>query len=320
MEDWHLKEEEAYSGTMDADQRPVHGWERRQAPPDPVPVFIPPLKQDITPELIQESLSVQPQNTALVTSIIPYFHDGVVRVYLQLDGPVTSTLVVNASTSLPCGPIGLVDPQPNVALVPLVVNQGQGQPQTVVADCECIAVNMYQPGVVTYWIQKATDGTIYSVLGTALLQDIDKMNTTQSTALTLTALSPGASKRSVPDNVDYVRPEKRQIWRVNCNYPCPFYHMRMLKGTDGTCACLFKGADEKFVDTRAGKYEKFVARDFIQPDLMNAKMTADACAAISCFNNGGDPTPALFNPFHQTCWCITQPYIESNPNAWTPSS
>ncbi len=323
MEDWHKKEDETYNAVVAVEQQPVYDLQRRQAPPpNPVPTFIPPPKQDITPELIQESLTVQPQNKAVVGSIIPYFHDGVVRVYLQLDGPVAYTLVVNASTSLPCGAIGLVDPQPNLALVPLVINQGQGQPQVVVADCEVIAVNMYQPGVITWWIQKVTDGTIYSVLGKSLVKDLDKMNTTQSTALALTALAPGASKRdeAADNNIQYVRPEKRQIWRVNCNYACPFYHMRMVKSTDGTCACLFSGADEKFVDTKGWrKYKEFIARDLIQPDMMNAKMTADACAAMTCFNNGGTPAPALFNPFHQTCWCITQPYIESNPDAWTSS-
>jgi hypothetical protein len=320
MDDWHKKEDEVYSTLIEADQQAIYRLQRRQTPPDPVPTFIPPPKQDITPELIQQALSAQPQNVAMVSSMVPYFHDGVIRVYLQLDGPVAYTLVVNASTSLPCGAIGLVDPQPDLGLVPLVMNQGQGQPQTVVADCECIAVNMYQPHIITYWIQKLSDGSIYSVVGNNLVINIDKMNTTQSTALTLTALSPGARRRSVTDNIEYVRPVKRQIWRVNCNYACPFYHMRMVKSTDGTCACLFNGADETFVTRRPDADPNLIARDLIQPDLMNAKMTAEACAAMTCFNNGGDPTPALFNPFHQTCWCITQPYIESNPDAWTPSS
>ncbi|EXJ63694.1 hypothetical protein A1O7_00029 [Cladophialophora yegresii CBS 114405] len=320
MEDWHKKDDEVYSTLVEADQQAIHGLHRRQAPPDPVPTFIPPPKQDITPELIQQALSAQPQNTATVSSMIPYFPDGVIRVHLQLAGPVAYTLVVNASTSLPCGAIGLVDPQPNLGLVPLVMNQGQGQPQTVVADCECIAVNMYQPHIVTYWIQKLSDGSIYSVVGNNLVIDIDKMNTTQSTALALTTLSSGATRRSGTDNIEYVRPVKRQIWRVNCNYACPFYHMRMVKSTDGTCACLFNGADETLLTRRPDAVPGLIARDLIQPDLMNAKMTAEACASMTCFNNGGDPTPALFNPFHQTCWCITQPYIESNPDAWTPSS
>ena len=309
MEYWHKKEDEVYNSAAAVEQHPVYGPQRRQEPANPVPTFIPPPKQDITPELIQQALAVQPQNSARVSSIVPYFHDGQIRVYMQLEGPVAITLVVNASTSLPCGTIGLVDPQPNLALVPLIMNQGQGQPQTVIADCECIAVNMYQPYVITYWIQKLNDGSIFSVVGSNLVKDIDKMNTTQSTVLTLTALAPGASKRRTLNNLDMVKPEKRQLWRVDCNSACPFDHMQMFTGTDGTCACLFKGADEKVIP-----------RDLVQPDLMNAKMTEAACAAMTCFNSGGTPTPALFNPFHQTCWCIHQPYIESNPDAWTPST
>jgi hypothetical protein len=308
MEAWHKQEDEAYNAVL-IDQSIPSRAQRRQVAPDPVSTFIPPPKTDITPELIQQALSAQPQNTAALTSLVPYFYDGVMRAYLQLAGPVAYTLVVNVSTSFPCGTIGLADPQPNVALVPLVVNQGQGQPKTSLADCECIAANMYQPHIITYWIQKLTNGNIYSVVGNNLVRDIDKMNTTQSTALTLTVLSTAANKRSIEDDIEYVKMDKRQIWRVNCNYACPLYHMTKIKSTDGQCACLMKGADENFV-----------ARDLVQPDFMNAQMSEEACAAMTCFNDGGEPTPALFNPFHQTCWCVKQPYIESNPSAWTPSS
>ena len=309
MEDWHKKEDEIYRTLPDVTQQPVNELRRRQAPPNPVPTFIPPPKQDITPELLQQALSAQPQNNAVVSSVIPYFLDGVIRTFLQLDGPVPYTLVVNCSTSLPCGSIGLADPQPNLGLVPLVMNQGQGQPQTQVADCECIGVNMYQPHIITYWIQKLKDGSVYSVVGNNIATDIDKMNTTQSTALTLVTLSQGASKRSVDENIEYVQLEKRQLWSVQCDRPCPFYHMSKVTGTDGYCGCMFHGADEKLH-----------ARGLVEPNPMNAKMTAEACAAMTCFNSGGDPTPALFHPFHLTCWCITQPYIESNPDAWSPSS
>ncbi|EXJ73133.1 uncharacterized protein A1O5_04282 [Cladophialophora psammophila CBS 110553] len=316
MDDWHSKANEVYNSLQGSDQEPLNDLHRRQTPTSSarpidtaVPTFIPPPNQDITPELIQQSLSVQPQNTALVGSIIPYFRDGVIQIFLQLDGPVATTLVVNCSTSLPCGTIGLVNPQPNLALVPLVVNQGQGQPQTAVADCQCIAVNIYNPHIVTYWIQKLSDGSVYSILGNNVVMDIDKMNTTQSTALTLTALSQGAAKRSFHDNVVYIPPEKRQLWSVQCDWPCPFYHMNKIKGTDGYCGCMFNDAGKELD-----------ARELIEPNLYNSKMTEKACAAMTCFNNGGDATPALFHPFHLTCWCITQPYIDSNPSAWSPSS
>lgn len=286
------------------------GLQRRQAAPAvPIPTFIPPPKEDITPALIQQSLSVQPQNTALASSIIAHFLDGRIQVFLQLDGPVPTVLVVNASTSLPCGSIGLTDPQPNLALVPLVMNQGQGQPQTVVLDCECIAVNMYQPQIITYWIQKLSDGSVYSVVGNNVVKDIDKMNTTQSTTLTLTPLAPGATKRSASDNIEYIQPEKRQIWNVNCHSACPLYHMKKITGSNGNCGCMFYGADER-LHTRA----------LVSPDLMTATMTKEACQGMQCFDSAGNSKPALWHPAHQTCWCITQPYIESNPNAWKPSS
>ncbi|OAL27302.1 hypothetical protein AYO22_03577 [Fonsecaea multimorphosa] len=315
MRDWYNKENEAYSSTPERyHQHAISNLRRRQTPTSPaptvdtaVPTFIPPPNQDITPELIQESLSIQPQNTAMVTSMVPNLLAGVIQISLQLDGPVATTLVVNCSTSLPCGTIGLINPQPNLALVPLVVNQGQGQPQTLVADCQCIAINMYDPHIVTYWIQRISDGSVYSVLGNNVVTDIDQMNTTQSTALALTAVSQGAGKRSF-DNIVYVQPQRRQIWSVQCDQACPFYHMNMIKGTDGYCGCIFKDAG-KTLDARA----------LVEPNLYNAKMTAEACAAMTCFNDGGDATPALFHPFQLTCWCVTQPYVEFNPSAWSPS-
>ncbi|OAP58117.1 hypothetical protein AYL99_07207 [Fonsecaea erecta] len=316
MEDWHNKANEVYDSLPERYQQPVNDLRRRQTQTSPtpaidtaVPTFIPPPNQDITPALLQQSLSVQPQDTAKVSSIVPYLRDGVIQIYLQLDGPVPTTLIVNCSTSLPCGTIGLVDPQPNLALVPLVVNQGQGQPQTVAPDCQCIAMNMYDPHIVIWWIQKLSDGSVYSVLGNNIVSDIDQMNTTQSTALTLTVVSQGAGKRSLDNNIAYVQPQRRQIWSVQCDGACPFYHMNMIKGTDGYCGCMFKDAGET-LDARA----------LIEPNLYNAKMTVEACAAMSCFNDGGDPTPALFHPFQLTCWCVTQPYIQSNPSAWSPSS
>ncbi|OQU96453.1 hypothetical protein CLAIMM_02534 [Cladophialophora immunda] len=316
MEDWSNKANEAYDSFSEKYQQPVKDLRRRQTQTSPapgidtaVPTFIPPPNQDITQQLIQQSLSVQPQNTAIVSSMVPYLLDGVIQIYLQLDGPVPTTLVVNCSTSLPCGTIGLVNPQPNLALVPLVVNQGQGQPQTAVADCHCIAINMYNPHIATYWIQKLNDGSVYSVLGNNVVADIDKMNTTQSTALTLTAVSQGADKRSFDRDIVYVEPQRRQIWSVQCDRACPFQYMNKIKGTDGYCGCMFNDVG-KTLD----------ARTLVEPDLYNAKMTAEACAAMTCFNDGGDATPALFHPFQRTCWCVTQPYIESNPNAWSPSS
>lgn len=223
---------------------------------------------------------------------------------MQLNGPVADTLVVNASASLPCGSIGL-DREPNLALVPKVVQKGQGQPQVVIADCLCIAVNMYTPNVITYWIQKP-DGSVYSLTGSNKVLGINKMDTTQSVALDLVALPSAASKRSPEVVLQYVQLQRRQLFHGPCDKPCPLYNMHKLKSTDGFCACMFNGADEVI---------NLHERDMTEPDAYNAKMTPEACAAMTCFN-GGDRA-AVFNPFSLTCWCVTQPYIDGNPSAWT---
>ncbi|EXJ94970.1 hypothetical protein A1O1_00088 [Capronia coronata CBS 617.96] len=294
------------------DMEPAVDLVRRQvttipeAPVDTaVPTFLPPANPDITPALLNESLTIQPQNTATIGSIIPYFRDNLLQVHMQLNGPVADTLVVNASASLPCGNIG-TDPEPNLALVPKVVQQGLGEPQVVVADCLCIAVNMYNPNVVNYWIQKP-DGSIYSLTGSNKVLDINKMVTNKSVALDLVALPSGTTKRNPEAMVQYVQPERRQIFRGPCDKPCPFYHMHQLKSSDGFCACMFNAADETI---------NMATRDMTEPDAYNAKMTPEACAAMTCFN-GGDRA-AVFNPFSLTCWCISPSYLEVNPSAWTP--
>ncbi|KEF58568.1 uncharacterized protein A1O9_06494 [Exophiala aquamarina CBS 119918] len=271
---------------------------------DPEPSYIPPPKPDITPDLIAEALAIQPQNTATVSSIIPYFKSGIFKVFIQLNGPVAVTIVVNASVSLPCDSIGLADPQPNVALVPKVVHEGQGVNQTVIADCEVIAVNMYNPQVITYWIQKIADGTLYSVVSSNKVRDIDKMDTSQSVALALVTLS-GGEKRSLPHTAGLIAPEKRQIFAADCVVACPFYHMHMIQGTDGYCGCMFNSAEQEV---------KLTTRGIKEPDVYTTIMTAEACAAMICFNEGNKP--AAFNPFTRTCWCYTQPTIDSNPSAW----
>lgn len=268
------------------------------------PPYLPPPKPDITPDLIEESLRLQPQNTATVSSVIPYFKDGIIKVFIQLNGPVAQTIVVNASVNLVCGTIGLTDPQPNVALVPLVVYEGQGTNQTVVADCQIIAVNMYNPQVITFWVQKIADGTLYSVISSNKVLDIDKMNPGLSTSLALVTL-PHVQKRSSAVLANLIAPEKRQIFAADCALACPFYHMHMIEGTDGYCGCMFNSADEE-VD--------LYGRGLIEPNVHTAVMSAEACAGMRCFTEGNKA--AVFNPFTGNCWCHTQPLIETNPSAW----
>lgn len=312
MEEWRKLEREVLEAMPGPDDEHSFDLRRRQTPPSstaPVytaaPTFVPPPKQNITPALLNQSLTVQPQDTAIVSSIIPYFRKNVLKIYLQLNGLVADLLEVNASASFPCGTIGLAT-EPNLALVPEVVQQGQGQPQVVIADCQCIAVNMYNTNTINYWVQKQ-DGSIYSLVGSNVVLGIDKMNTSQSTALSIVTLPAGTTKRSASVMVNHVQPVRRQIFSIDCDNPCPFYHMHLIKGGDGYCGCLFNRADEEL---------DLATRDIVAPDVNTAAMTEAACKAMTCFNNNN--SPAVFNPFTLTCWCNTPTTIESNPSAWNP--
>ncbi|KIV80592.1 hypothetical protein PV11_08083 [Exophiala sideris] len=314
MEEWRELEREVLESMSEPDDENSFELRRREVPTSStapvysaIPTFIPPPKQTITPALLNQSLTTQPQDNATVSSIIPFFRADVLKIYLQLNGLVADLLEVNASASFPCGTIGL-DPEPDLALVPKVVQQGQGQPEVVVADCQCIAVNMYNPNVINYWIQKQ-DGTIYSLVGSNEVLGIDKMNTSQSTALRIVTMPVNATKRSTPDIVEYVQPVKRQIFSIDCDKSCPFYHMHLIKGGDGYCGCMFNGADEEM---------HLTTRGIVAPEVNTATMTEAACKAMTCFNNNN--TPAVFNPFSRTCWCNTPAYVESNPSAWSPTS
>ncbi|KAI1628574.1 hypothetical protein EDD37DRAFT_614729 [Exophiala viscosa] len=314
MEKWRELEREVLESMSEPDDDNSFELRRREMPTSSsasvrsaIPTFIPPPKQTITPAVLNQSLTSQPQDNATVSSIIPYFQDDVLKIYLQLNGLVADLLEVNASASFPCGTIGF-DPKPNLALVPKVVQQGQGQSQVVIADCQCIAVNVYTPTVINYWVQKQ-DGTIYSVVGSNEVLGIDKMDINQSTALSIVTLPVNATKRSISDTIQYVQPVKRQIFSIDCDKSCPFYHMHLIKGGDGYCGCMFNGADEEM---------HLAARGIVAPDVNTATMTEAACKAMTCFNNNN--SPAVFNPFSRTCWCNTPAYIESNPSAWNPTS
>jgi hypothetical protein len=324
MEQYRRHERELLADSLPSRREHAINLQRRQtatsttsAVDTVVPTFIPPPKQSLTPELLNQSLTVQPQNTSTISGVIPYFRDDVLQVYMQMNGLVADTLVLNASASFPCDTIGL-DPEPNLAFVPKVVQPGQGQPSVTMVDCQCIGVNMYSPNVITFWVQKIVDGTIFSVVGSNKVMDINQIDTSQSTALSLVTVVAGTSKRSLPPPskprvggaVRYVKPVRRQIFHVECGAAgCPFLHMHMVKGSDGYCGCMFKGADQKV---------ELVPRGIVEPSVNNAKMTAEACHAMTCFNNGNKP--AVFNPFTLTCWCNTPPVIESNPSAWTDAS
>lgn len=219
--------------------------------------FVPPPKTDITPALLAESLSVQPQDTATVGSIMPRFQDGVISYGVQLNGLIAATMTLNASTSLPCANIGQPgQPQPDLVLRPKDVDNGTAQPY--VPDCNIIAVNMYDPNVIHYWVMNA-NGAVFSLVGNNKVVDIDQLNSTASTSLVLRAKLAGNVKR------------------------------------DLVAAAVREGTE-------------IVKRALSQPDHHTASMTAEACAAMKCNNNGGKA--AVFNPFTKTCWCQDPVYVE----------
>lgn len=266
----------------------------------PLPTYIPPPDIQVTDELIQESLIIQPQKAATVASVVPHFADGVITFLIQLDGPISQTLALNATDSLPCESIG-AEPQPTLMLVPSVVRNGTTQ--VVLPSCLVLAVNTYSPKYITYWIQKE-DGSVFTLLSDNQVHAIDQLDTSQPASLAI-RVAPTNKKRSADSTVSLAGLKRTQIFAVSCSSVCPFFHMEHIEGSDGHCGCIFKGADQQLDIARRGVE---------QPTPYTAIMTADACTAMTCINNGGKP--ALFNPFTATCWCAAPTYVETNDNAY----
>lgn len=155
--------------------------------------YVPPPKNDITPELLQQSLLVQPQDTATVTSIVPQFRDGVITFGIQLNGPVASMITLNASTALPCDTIGTTT-NPDLVLRPKIVLNATAT--SIIPDCQIIAINMYDPLVVTYWVQRQ-DGGIFSLASNNKVDGIDRIDTSQSVALVVRTMNSGEVKRNL---------------------------------------------------------------------------------------------------------------------------
>ena len=263
------------------------------------PTFIPPPKTDITPELINQSLSGQTDKTGIVTGAIPIFMDGIISFPVQLEGPVAPIIPINCSTSLPCSAIGN-GPDPNILITPKHV-QG-GTQQNVVADCMVIAVNMYDPKVISYVIQTSS-GEIYSLVGSNQILDMDKIDTSVPVALSLQA-SPASGKRDIATDVDCVLPKRRQVHKIDCRAQCTS-RGTFVQGLEDYCGCMDQDDEDISLFERSG---------ISAPDVTEATMSAEACAAITCINNGGQP--AMFNPFSLTCWCVDEAFVEDNPSGW----
>lgn len=282
-------------------------FEKRQEPVstfstsiDPAaPTFIPPPKTDITPELINQSLSDQSDNTGVVTGAIPLFMDGVITFPVQLEGPVAPIIPINCSTSLPCGAIGN-GPDPNILITPKYVQNGTQQ--TVVADCMVIAVNMYHPQVISYVIQNS-QGEIYSLVGSNKIHDMDKIDTSSPIALSLQS-SLTEVKRNTATGVGYVLPRRYRVHMLDCHADCT-RRGYFVQDLEDFCSCM---------DQEGGDPSIFARSGISAPDMTEATMSAEACAAMKCINNGGQP--AMFNPYSLTCWCVDEAFIEDNPSGW----
>ncbi|RMZ89602.1 hypothetical protein DV736_g3169, partial [Chaetothyriales sp. CBS 134916] len=260
----------------------------------PKPSFIPPPKTDITAELINQSLTVQPQNTATISSVLINIPQGVVTVTFQMNGMVANSISVNASTSMMCGAIGS-EPEPEIEIVPKGVVQGQGSNETAVADCLCIAVNMYNPNVISVWVLDP-QGRVFSLASSNKIVNIDQLDLSQSVALSLVPIPAGSQKREQATQAqltNFIPLQTRQVLKVGCGKACPFAYMRHVVSADGhTCGCVYEHAGvatmgQRGVVTR-GKY--------------SATMSKEDCEAIWCDGNGGKA--AMFNLFSMVCWCI----------------
>jgi hypothetical protein len=261
-----------------------------------VPTYVPPPKTDVTPELINQSLTVQPQDTATVGSVSPDLRFGRITLLAQLNGIVASIIPINCSTFLPCDTIG-TGASPNIKLGPKYTLNGP--PQTVVADCMLIATNMYDPNVISYWIQNA-QGEIFSLVSDNKIHDLDQMDTGAPIACSL-RVSTDTSKRRITENHEYIVQKRRQVYAVPCHERCKDLGHKKFKSSHGVCGCL---VDDEGLETRGIK----------EPTSFDATMTHEACQAMRCIENGGNP--AMYNPFSMDCWCADPVYVDETPNGW----
>ena len=273
-----------------------------------VPTFVPPPKEDLTPELLNQSLSTQHQNTAKVASVIAHLADEVITVLVQLDGIVANLIAMNASTTFPCGSIGS-KPEPNIMLVPKHV-QG-GTQQTIIANCRCIAVNQLEPDLINWWVLNQLDGSLLSLAGKAEVTDIDKIDTGAPIALSMFAGSVSPSKREDVASANIIELPRRQVLKADiCDRRCPA-GMKPIPGdllkNPPQCGCLAQEPRE---------FPKLAMRGLSTPGPYTAVMDEAACIAMKCTNN--NDKPAMWNPFDMQCWCAGPTFLEHNENAWSP--
>ncbi|RMZ85857.1 hypothetical protein DV737_g441, partial [Chaetothyriales sp. CBS 132003] len=288
---------------------------------EPRPSFIPPPKTDITPELINQSLSVQPQNTATISSVLIHIPQGVVTITFEMNGLMADSISVNASTSMMCGDIGC-EPEPEIEIVPKVVGQEQGSNATAVADCLCIAVNMYNPNVINVYVLDRK-GRVFSLASSNKIVNIDQLDLSQSVGLSLMPIPAGSQKREQGNQkreqgnqkreqgnqkreqgnqghlTNLIPLRTRQVLKVGCGKACPFAYMRHVVSADGhTCGCVFE---------HAGAAATMGQRGVVARGKEWVAMPKEECEAIKCVDKG-DKAAAVFNPFSKVCWCVEPDY------------
>lgn len=242
--------------------------------------FIPPPNTDITPALIQQSLSQQPQTLGQISSVQPFFRDGVIRFTMNLVGSVGSTgMLLNASTRIIASTIGDND-GPSLVIVPQSVTNGAEMVTTNFATI--MAVNMYSKDYLTFWVT-LNNGTMVGLLSDTKVHDIDRIDPTTSTVSVMPSSLTG---------------KKRGIGIASA-------------------MALQKEADD--ITTRATSQAQgpngATKRGIESVNAYNAKMTQEACEAMECTINDEDP---LWNMFTRACYCETsQSYWTVNPSADT---
>ncbi|RMD42235.1 hypothetical protein DV735_g2883, partial [Chaetothyriales sp. CBS 134920] len=267
----------------------------------PRPSFLPPPNTNITPELINQSLSVQPENTATISSVLIHIPQGVLTVTFQMNGVIADSMSVNASTSMICGAIGS-EPEPEIEIVPKAAAQGQVSNETAAAeaDCLCIAVNMYNPNVINLWVMDR-QGQVFALASSNKIVNIDQLDPGLAEALSLVPIPAGSQKRDVASlaRMSNVIPlQTRQVLKVGCGRACPFSYMRHVMSADGrTCGCVFQHAGA----TAAAMGRRGVVEYW-------ATMSKDECEAMLCLDSAGKAAAAVFNPFAKACWCLEPEY------------
>ena len=218
--------------------------------------FIPPPKTDITPALIQQSLSEQPQTLGQISAVRPYFLDGMIQFTMNLVGPAGSNgMLMNASTNIPASTVG-DNNEPSLIIVPETVDNG-----TEIVTMETatiIAINMYSNEYLTYWVL-LNNGKLVSLLSDCQVHDIDRIN-------------PNTAALSI--------------------IPSPYTNKRDTLSVSATASQNM--ADEISRRAAHGASPELNKRGLAGVNNYNTKMTQESCASMKCTLDGESPLWNMF--------------------------